>query len=480
MSGAEVVSDMGPNIGISGTNALDTGIKKWGSSSLKINPSQPVTTMPSNIDMTGLDGMAWQWQFWAYWTAGPNSKVLDFRDNGSVPGIQIGRDDASSGKYIVTVASSSGGAGGTGSMSNNAGVVAPANTWVHVCIEFRPTMGLRVFDSSNPTGLGRLLSDSTTKFNSDAFRKLLLVQDPTDVYYIDSTEFRVIPPEREYLLYQVKGYTEPTGPFPSGNAGSWPSNWTPSRLRWTRNVSNESELTLVSGKVQYWRDVTKGDSWYQDSSSPRPVPVANAQNGLPAVQFDGTDDFLYVLNGSDGFKNVNYGAFFIVFKKTALDGSPTARPLFFANTSASGTTRFGLEAGHSGAANQLRLVTRRLDADSAALLTGPTLVDTNYHMVLAVMDWSTATGHIYLDGDAPTSASMGTSGATSNTSNFVGPRLGRDTGTNYGDFIIGEALNYSDTALSAGDIDKLFGYAAHKWGLTANLPGGHPYKTVAP
>jgi hypothetical protein len=24
------------------------------------------------------------------------------------------------------------------------------------------------------------------------------------------------------------------------------------------------------------------------------------------------------------------------------------------------------------------------------------------------------------------------------------------------------------------------GYLAHKWGLTGNLPGGHPYKTVAP
>jgi hypothetical protein len=27
---------------------------------------------------------------------------------------------------------------------------------------------------------------------------------------------------------------------------------------------------------------------------------------------------------------------------------------------------------------------------------------------------------------------------------------------------------------------KLEGYLAHKWGLTANLPGGHPYKTVGP
>lgn len=28
--------------------------------------------------------------------------------------------------------------------------------------------------------------------------------------------------------------------------------------------------------------------------------------------------------------------------------------------------------------------------------------------------------------------------------------------------------------------NKCFGYVAHKWGLEANLPSGHPYKTVAP
>ena len=27
---------------------------------------------------------------------------------------------------------------------------------------------------------------------------------------------------------------------------------------------------------------------------------------------------------------------------------------------------------------------------------------------------------------------------------------------------------------------KLEGYLAHKWALTAKLPAGHPYKTVAP
>jgi hypothetical protein len=36
------------------------------------------------------------------------------------------------------------------------------------------------------------------------------------------------------------------------------------------------------------------------------------------------------------------------------------------------------------------------------------------------------------------------------------------------------------TALSAAERQRLEGYAAHKWGLAANLPGGHPYRSAAP
>jgi len=36
------------------------------------------------------------------------------------------------------------------------------------------------------------------------------------------------------------------------------------------------------------------------------------------------------------------------------------------------------------------------------------------------------------------------------------------------------------TTLSTADSERLEGYLAHKWGLTANLPAGHPYKTTPP
>jgi hypothetical protein len=38
----------------------------------------------------------------------------------------------------------------------------------------------------------------------------------------------------------------------------------------------------------------------------------------------------------------------------------------------------------------------------------------------------------------------------------------------------------TETILSTGNRQKLEGYLAHKWGLTANLPADHPYKTTPP
>jgi len=35
-------------------------------------------------------------------------------------------------------------------------------------------------------------------------------------------------------------------------------------------------------------------------------------------------------------------------------------------------------------------------------------------------------------------------------------------------------------SVSTADREKIEGYLAHKWGLTANLPSSHPYKSSAP
>ena len=41
-------------------------------------------------------------------------------------------------------------------------------------------------------------------------------------------------------------------------------------------------------------------------------------------------------------------------------------------------------------------------------------------------------------------------------------------------------LIVTPSVLSVSDRQKIEGYLAHKWGLTANLPSDHPYKLVGP
>lgn len=43
-----------------------------------------------------------------------------------------------------------------------------------------------------------------------------------------------------------------------------------------------------------------------------------------------------------------------------------------------------------------------------------------------------------------------------------------------GEFIV------TNGVLSTLNRERLEGYAAHKWGVSANLPGAHPYLTTPP
>jgi uncharacterized repeat protein (TIGR02543 family) len=61
----------------------------------------------------------------------------------------------------------------------------------------------------------------------------------------------------------------------------------------------------------------------------------------------------------------------------------------------------------------------------------------------------------------------------------TGFSIGSVESANYWDGPIAEVIVFPN-ALSTSERQKLEGYLAHKWGLTSNLPVGHPYKTFAP
>jgi hypothetical protein len=138
-------------------------------------------------------------------------------------------------------------------------------------------------------------------------------------------------------------------------------------------------------------------------------------------------------------------------------GTGAADPLFSMNFRSTGTIWFRVQA--SALANT--------GAGSSA--SGKSIVG---------MRTSGSTLHAYQDGTELTlpNATI-TSGFPSQTAALMA--IGND---NFGDKIdgaVGEVI-VGDGSLSDADRERIEGYLAHKWGLAANLPSSHPYKSSAP
>jgi hypothetical protein len=284
-------------------------------------------------------------------------------------------------------------------------------------------------------------------------------------------------------------------PFPyqaaqAGMAGGGVSGtlWTPSNLgslpfAWYNDASS---MTLTGSAVDDWGDIgTGGFNLVQTVAADKPTRVAAGLNGRRTVLFDGSTDHLDtagLIAARQVFKNTTAGYIFCVYKKTAVAGS--TNQIIALNYTGTGGSRLTLAANSAvGAeANRARLVARQLDAHAAGQLydTGSS-GSTAWQMVLATMDWANGDGTLYIDGaQVAQNLALTSSGSTSNTDGSLAFSLGADAGgASAADIEVGEYLH--DNYLPSGtEIDKLFGYLAHRWGLTANLPGGHPYKTTPP
>lgn len=262
--------------------------------------------------------------------------------------------------------------------------------------------------------------------------------------------------------------------------------WTPMQLGLRDWFSPTSPATDDGGGVcSQWNSLLSSRHLVA-SSTGRPSIIAGAQNGLRALRFNGTSNFMTQSGGAGLFRNTSAGWVFMVFRKVALDGAAAERCAFFANvgTGTGGTTRFGVFAGTAADANRLRLVARRQDADSAGLLNADTLANTSYHMVLMQMDWANGDGFIQLDGYAATSnLALTSNGNTADTDSVVGITVGRLTATtpqSYANIELAELILNRDQLLGSGDSERMFGWAAHRWALTGTLNPANPYVSSPP
>lgn len=266
--------------------------------------------------------------------------------------------------------------------------------------------------------------------------------------------------------------------------------WTPLNMATVPQIyldAQDSVVTDVGGAcsaISNLGAMGASGNFSQATAGRRPEILAAELNGKRVLRFDGTDDVLLgdTTQQKDLLRNVGAGWSFEVIKKRTTDASGAASRIVFDCRNGATSVRFGTLAGTAtaGEQNRPRIQVIRLDGGTSGALTAG-VASTAYSMRLFHINYATGRGDIYVDGvlvgGSPT---LVDAGSTSNTPSIAPLSIGAfNTGIIATDMDMASMV-IDRIALSAGDIDRLFGWAAHKYGLTTNLPGGHPYKTVAP
>ena len=267
----------------------------------------------------------------------------------------------------------------------------------------------------------------------------------------------------------------------AGSAGPW----TPARLSPKLWLDDSTAVSDVSGFAAQWNDQS-ANAWHfsQSSAGSRPAIDATGLNGLRVLVFDGSSDGLVSDAARAIYRNTTAAWVFVVMKKVASQSGDAN--VFSVTTNADNKNRFGFTAGNSGPNANLRsLIATRDDGDGESIMREPSAADLDWHLNYAEANYAARTAQIIVDAVQTVSAASFTSAgsATSNTLSYSPVGIGCFP---YGGGVVANA-NVAIAAViagsaipSAGDLRKLEGWAAWRYGLEGNLPSGHPYKDAPP
>jgi Divergent InlB B-repeat domain/Bacterial Ig domain len=225
------------------------------------------------------------------------------------------------------------------------------------------------------------------------------------------------------------------------------------------DASDTNALSTVGSSVTNMLDKSGNNRHLaQATSNNWPTTGTRTIGGLNVLDFDGTNDRL---TRADGMP-VNDATLILLFQPDVAAGGN--RPFANDGTQGSGSIQCILDNG--GAA---------FGYTPSISPTNPVTINTAAIIVAGVQDLGTnSLEWVVRDGGALASTNF-SRGATS-TSIALGGKVGGSYSYNG---VIGEAIVIAQN-IDTATRQKIEGYLAHKWGLTANLPAAHRYKTTAP
>jgi hypothetical protein len=247
------------------------------------------------------------------------------------------------------------------------------------------------------------------------------------------------------------------------------SVWNPSMITtalWL-DAADASSITLASGAVSQWNDKSgNGRNVSQSDSLLRPTVLPNAFNNKQSIVFSGSSN-CRLLGGATGLTST--ASIFVAVQDTG--STSTIAGIYSSGISGGG---FGI---YRTTANIVTVdgigANTTNSANSTSAISQPSIIAGIYTQA------NTNGTSIFFNGTLEeTFASTGVTVDSPPTNFEIGGRSqGQPARVFQGN--ISEVIVLGLTA-SSDTRQRIEGYLAHKWGLEANLPNDHPYKTTGP
>lgn len=225
----------------------------------------------------------------------------------------------------------------------------------------------------------------------------------------------------------------------------------------------DAGVTQATARVSAWADQSGNSrSFSQGTGANQPAYISSAQNGLPAIDFDGTAYFMSGNAATNALTNGVAGlTVCMVFKP---DEVGSYAPWFIGN--ASGASR--VFPVFASADNKAYVQARRNTADTAydTPKTSST-IGTSWQYISWVLDWVNETAQIYQNGVQLVSDTgfCATGSGAVESLDSVSFQLGKNTNGGFEmDGKIGELLFYP-TALGPTNRQSVETYLKNRWGL---------------
>jgi hypothetical protein len=273
--------------------------------------------------------------------------------------------------------------------------------------------------------------------------------------------------------------------------------WNPSMISTALWLdANDSGTVIQSGgAITSWRDKSGNNRTATADGNPT-YSATGMSTSKPAVQLDGTGDgFVSSITGIGSFNaldvymvtqttlaaaaDINSGGFWGYGNVgIASGGYPANRGQILASATGSLAGEFittvfdnaSFDAGRLGSSTYTRAANTAQILNSKNSTSGTSLFANGSEITLGL---------------PPSQITTSTNTAPSNVGYTFDSNLYIGVFRANGVLVYSPAIKFaeiivSSTLLSTLDRQKTEGYLAHKWGLEANLPVGHPYKTTGP